>query len=653
MPEEMNLDQLTALLAETAAMVKAITETQAINEVELKEAQEEVTDLSEQLHKARTKRDRLDGDRRSLKNSLSEAELRLQQLDRLIAQERANEEAARRAAERRAQLDALTANAPWRDRALPHQLDGAHYLSASRRAVCADVMGLGKTLQGAVITLDMLEAANEGGKKNLIIVPNEVLSGFQKEIERWAPDRALIMLGGIGGLKKAQETHDFVAQVSPNEVTYVTNYELLRRKSSSGFVDSLILDQFDTVICDEAHKMKETDKPTFKVVKKIVHAYNTCPVEGCGKVILPTKRDHYDPTKDRDGLCIVHGHVEAIRSVVNFFPMTGTPVLNRPGELFALLNLINDEAFPRHNDFLMDYCTMGWDKKWKWAPGGESRLINRIKGSYLRRTREDAGVVLPKQTITIHDMEFDREKYAKQAELLDMLKDDMQIKISEGEVKSIPSLLALLTRQRQAAVWPGGIWMDLPDPENPIFNPPIRTHVGALYQESAKMDRAVELAQEFAEAGERFVVFSNFREAIDEFANRYGDKVVTFHGGTSDRVREQIKSNFDRQELKLTGAEPIWDGVAAHYTTGGIGLNLTAATQIIILDETWSPGMNQQAWDRINRMGQEEETCVHILRLEGTVDAWLAQLIEQKRQIVDGFEVELQFQDLVDVFMKM
>ena len=75
-----------------------------------------------------------------------------------------------------------------------------------------------------------------------------------------------------------------------------------------------------------------------------------------------------------------------------------------------------------------------------------------------------------------------------------------------------------------------------------------------------------------------------------------------------------------------------------NYKTGGVGLNFTGATQMIILDEEWNAGKSDQAFNRIDRIGQTEETTVHILRLEKTIDEWMAKLIESKRDMVEGFE---------------
>jgi len=648
---EVSLEQLRIELEKRKAdHDQCVAERDAMIE-QLKLDHAEVEAAEKLLAAKRKERDDHDQRRRLARQAAMDEYNRIGQLQRLIAQEEDNLKAAQRAAERRQALDELTANAVWRERILPHQLDGAHYLSASQRAVCADGMGLGKTFQ-IVATLDMLQAMGDGGKKVLIIPPSEVMSVFMKEFQEWAPDRAVVKLGGIGGLAASIETLDFYKKLLPAERTDVINYELIRRAGSKDLVDALILEQYDTIICDEAHVIKETDSAGYKIVEKIVLAHNTCAAEGCGRVTVSTDSKG-DVVNCDEGICIIHGITQTKRSAVNFFPMTGTPVLNRPNEIYPLLHLINQQAFPAKRRFEDDYCTKGWDNKIKWKPGGEARLAKQINGSYLRRTRDDAGIKLPFQKITTHDIIFDKAKYPKQAKLLDMLKQHAQIEIEEGRAADMASLLALITRQRQAAVWPGGIWLDLPDSTNPWTAPKVRTNVGALYAESAKMDRAIELADEFEENGERWVLFSQFRTAIDEFAKRRGDSCVVYHGGTDDKTAELIKKNFDRQHIMKTGEAPKWKGVAAHYQKGGTGLTLTAATQTIILDEQWSPGMNQQAYDRTNRLGQTEETGIHILHLEDTIDQWLMSLIAEKRKIVDGFEMELTFQQLADVFAKM
>ena len=67
---------------------------------------------------------------------------------------------------------------------------------------------------------------------------------------------------------------------------------------------------------------------------------------------------------------------------------------------------------------------------------------------------------------------------------------------------------------------------------------------------------------------------------------------------------------------------------------------MTAATQMIILDEEWNPGMNEQAYGRTDRMGQTEETTVHVFRTIDTVDEWMAALIQLKADMLAGWNKE-------------
>ena len=320
--------------------------------------------------------------------------------------------------------------------------------------------------------------------------------------------------------------------------------------------------------------------------------------------------------------------------------MSGTFILNGPHEMFASLHLARDDMFGSFNDYIYDYAYKDYNGRYVWQYGGESRLVNRIKGMYIRRTTKDAGIVLPPQKIQIHELTFDPDAYPLQAQLLQDLVKNALMQIEEGKVKTVNSMLALITRQRQATVWPGGIYLTEYDP---YTGEEIgRIHVGANYLESQKPDWACEMMDEFDAQGIRYVVMSMFREPLIELGRRRGESVVEYHGGTPDALRAEIKTNFDRVKIANGTVTPKWKGVLAHYTLGGEGLNLTDATQMIILDEQWNPGKNDQAYKRIQRLGQSEETAVHIPRLSGPgcLDNWMANLNEQKLKIVEGFNSE-------------
>lgn len=633
-PEFETFEQMVAHIESMKAELPIIHE-------EMRSDEKIIADLEAQLKAAKSAKALKSEKRWQLDKQIKKENEALEALKRRLAREEAERRALELANARRMSLDELTANAGWRNRALPHQLDGAHYLAAAQRAICADGMGVGKTLQ-AVMTLDMLEAMQDGGKRVLIICPGEVIAGFENEIERWANERIVVKLAGLGS-KELIDTIDEFEDLMPDRVDIV-NYEILAR--SKEVVQRLVMVQYDTVICDEAHRAKETGKATYQAVEQIVLSHNTCPI--CGTYCFPThpsEKSHGLAESYRTVMCPKHKFVQGERSVKNCYPMTGTLILNRPDEAFASLHLVNDSAFPRLNDFYNDFCEKGWDNKWKWSFGGESRLVSKIQGMYIRRTREDAGIVLPPQDIKVHEIEITEDSYPLQVKILRDLAKFSQIEIDEGRAATFFSILPLITRQRQAAVWPGGIWMDFTDRFTGVMT---REHIGQHYLESAKLDKAVELYHEFVDAGERVVFFSQFKEPLIELKSRLGDDVVEFHGDTPKPMREAVKRNFDRSY----GEKPRWHGVLAHYRLGGEGLNLTAATQVIILDEQWNPGMNAQAYQRVQRLGQTEETGVHILRLKNSIDTWMAALIESKAKIVDGFETEITFAQLADIFKK-
>jgi SNF2 family DNA or RNA helicase len=276
-------------------------------------------------------------------------------------------------------------------------------------------------------------------------------------------------------------------------------------------------------------------------------------------------------------------------------------------------------------------------------------LAQRLSGSYLRRTRETAGIVLPKQDTVVHTIELSADENAAQLELIEQLENHAQVEIEEGRAVGIIAKLALITRLRQAATWAGGMTLKVPriDEFGAAIFDEFNEQVFDLYRvpekfhQSGKMDAAYDLLEELVQDGQRVVVFSQFKQSLYEMQRRCEKsdlpiRSIEYHGDTPPEVRDEVKRNFDRSNHE----ESKWDAVLCHYKTGGVGLNLTAATQIIILDEEWNPGMNEQAYGRTHRIGQTEETTVHIFRVANTIDEWMEELNDDKNVLVSGFNKE-------------
>jgi SNF2 family DNA or RNA helicase len=246
---------------------------------------------------------------------------------------------------------------------------------------------------------------------------------------------------------------------------------------------------------------------------------------------------------------------------------------------------------------------------------------------------------------------LDKERYPLQAQVIEQLSKHAQIALeSAGKVVPILYTISLILRKRQANVWPAGINFKDVD-GNVIFS------VGDEVTESMKLDMLCDntcdpdsdedcsegMIPEMVMAGQRVVVFSQFKEPLKALQERLaarGISVARFDGDTPENERQIIKTDFDRKYCDEEGYEKKFDVVLCNFRTGGVGLNFTGATQMIILDEEWNPGKNEQAYGRIDRIGQTEETTVHVLRMEKTVDDWMAQLNQEKKDMIDGFESE-------------
>lgn len=535
----------------------------------------------------------------------------------------------------REQFDIVTAGAPWREWAKQHQLDGARSMAMSRRTILADKMGLGKTLT-AIAACDMLQA-----KKILVVCPSDVMSNFQHELKRWAPHRKTVILGGRS---KAERRGIVELMQTLPQVVALINYEAWRKDLA--FLTDLVDMQFDTIIFDEAHTFKEMSGVTWDGVYKLVFT------ENLGN----------DDSRVTDGW---FGHC----SVKNVFPMTGTTILNKPQDLYPLLCLIMPARFRPDIDgkrnFLASYCERGFTNKWKFLPGGLNRLVRELDSKFIMRDRKQAGITLPPQEIQIYNLDLTSDSHPNQYEACMQLSKYAALKIDEGRAANIMYIIALITRKRQALVWPDGISFNIEVPTeeyDPDVAPEFELFKVKTGGESIVIDRVIrnkgdewdgfipdftnegERDENGKWTGERVVVFSQFKDALKEIERRCnlaGISVVRYDGDTSDDIKLEVKTNFDRYEIEQNNVTPKWQVVLANYKTGGVGLNFTDATQTVIVDEEWNPGKRDQAYARTQRMGQTEETGVHIIRVRNSISEWMADVIGEKEEMIDGFESQV------------
>ena len=134
---------------------------------------------------------------------------------------------------------------------------------------------------------------------------------------------------------------------------------------------------------------------------------------------------------------------------------------------------------------------------------------------------------------------------------------------------------------------------------------------------SGKLHRFDELVADLLDAGEQALVFTQFREMgvilQQHLHERFGQRVPFLHGGVSKNQRDRMVADFQNG----SAVSPL---LLVSLKAGGVGLNLTAASQVVHFDRWWNPAVEDQATDRAWRIGQERTVFVHKLVCEGTIE---------------------------------
>ena len=298
--------------------------------------------------------------------------------------------------------------------------------------------------------------------------------------------------------------------------------------------------------------------------------------------------------------------------------MTGTPLENNLMELWALLTIVADGLFPSARAFRDLYARpaeSGEDPA--HAAATTARLRRRIRPLMLRRTKELVAAELPaKNDVRVnlplapgHRRIYDTHLQRERQKVLGLLED-----MDKNRFTIFQSLTLLRRLALDAA---------LIDPD---------AYEGVT---SAKREYLVERLPELLAGGHRVLVFSQFTGYLKSIARALSEKGIDhLYLDGSTRNRAEVIEAF------RAGAAPVF---LISLKAGGFGLNLTEADHVFIMDPWWNPAAEQQAVDRIHRIGQDKEVHVYRLVAEGTIEEKVMQLKESKAALFDAVVGEGEF----------
>lgn len=292
---------------------------------------------------------------------------------------------------------------------------------------------------------------------------------------------------------------------------------------------------------------------------------------------------------------------------VRSFMLTGTPMLNQVHELWSILHRIDPKTWPSFWTFKNRYCVFGGYKdKQIIGVKNERELTEKLQKVMTRRLKKD--VLNLKEP---HILQVKVDLTDQQRKLYDEIWDDMKLTSPTGEVQDIENALTKFLRLKQIC----GTTLAFTGEDH-----------------SNKLERAVEIVEEWLRNGEKVVVMTQFRDVQEAFAQRL-DKAMPTHdiwelnGDVPQNQRQPIVNDWSKAKLPGT--------LVCMIQVAGIGLNMTASKRMLFLDKLFVPGLNKQAVDRIHRIGQDETQPVQVVEMltRGTIESRVEVILKAKTKL--------------------
>lgn len=430
--------------------------------------------------------------------------------------------------------------------------------------ILADEMGLGKTVQ-AIKYLEYLHLPDNANI--LIICPAHLRLVWYNELQLWYDDKSFT----IDVIQSASKVKSIAVSLnggSPDSTRIIiTSYNLA---SSAKIHKNLMSLKFELLILDEAHYLKN---PKSARTKKILG------VTTKKKKLLPSIADR------------------CIRKLA----LTGTPVPNRPIELYPLLSRLLPQPFYEMGywNYALKYANAR-ETKWGWDVSGASNLseLRAILSKYLiiRRLKKHVLDELPAKTRQVIVLEPDNEAKTLLKKEAEYNIQDIRKTLNQGKLPIHFEEMSMLRR------------------------------LMAL----SKAKAVLQHIEDMLESTTKLVVFAWHRDLVDlleEELNKKEIKTVKYYGSMTDSKKQESVDSFqsDSQTRVFIG----------NIQAAGTGITLTASSTVIFAELDWVPGNLSQAEDRCHRISQKDNVLVQHLVYDGSIDHNLLEAIFEKQSVIE------------------
>jgi len=433
----------------------------------------------------------------------------------------------------------------------PFQKEGVNFIEAHNgRVLLGDQMGLGKTAQA----LAWLQLHPEL-RPAVVVCPASVKLNWKREIRMWmGKDITIGILSGRFPSLPEPTLQEIEKDNEAYKDILIINYDIIY-----SWLPLLQLMKIKVLILDECHYIKNRKAKRTKV-------------------------------------CL-----QLSKFVPHVLCLSGTPILNRPSELYTSLQALRRDIFSNWWRFANRYCApkntgFGWD----FSGASNTRELNEKlqKTVMIRRIKSDVLKDLPPKIRTVIPLEMkNRSAYEAQERELKTWMEEAE-NPEELSKKKKAEALVRIEKMKQAAV-------------------------------IAKTDGILDWVRNFLESeDQKLVIFATHHTVIDMLQDKLSKHFpAVIDGRTPTGMRQGLVDRFQNSD-----ACSVFIG---NIKAAGVGITLTAASTTCFVELGWTPGEHDQAEDRVHRIGQSESVNAYYLLADNSVETEIAQLLDRKRRVLD------------------
>lgn len=436
---------------------------------------------------------------------------------------------------------------------MAHQIDTAKKVLTEMRgrAILADEVGLGKTIEAGLILKEYMIRGLV--KKVLILVPASLVLQWVRELNQKF---------GIPAVAQKKEYMWVQSDI------VVASMDTAKRDPHRDIVLGL---EYDMLIIDEAHKLKNKKTTNYKFVSDLRKKY-----------------------------CLL---------------LTATPVQNDLKELYNLITLLKPGQLGAQGSFQANYVVG------KRIPKNEEQLQQELSKVMIRNRRSDGGVSFTKRIVRNIPLTLSPEEQALYDGVTQFVKG--RYEESGGDISSV---LSMVTLQREVCSSRDAVFITLVNLfKKTAEDSPLRPKIWELVElirgikANTKAEKVIELLKEI---GDKTIIFTEYRasqEYLLQYLKEHGISAVPYRGGMNRGKKDWMMDLFRNRAQVLVATE-----------AGGEGINLQFCHHMINFDLPWNPMRVEQRIGRVHRLGQQQDVKIYNLSTLGTIEEHIVSLLHEK-----------------------